>query len=300
MADSIHRFLFEDLDIRGALVQLGHAWRELSAPRAYPPTVTSLLGETAAVAALIAGNLKAEQRLAVQLQGRGAVSLLLMDCQPVRGGPLRLRGMARGDWPTGGPPGAVPPRLCFEPGANLTDLVGDGKLVLTLYPEEGEAYQSLVPLAGGSVAEAFEHYLAQSEQQPAHLWLAADAHTACGLFLQRLPGADARDADGWNRVIHLAQTLRAEELLLPPAELLRRLFPEETLRLFAPRRVEWHCPRDEGKVLDMLRSLGREEIELMLEEASSIQIEDEICGQTYRFGPEIVAQLFQPPSRTLH
>lgn len=284
MSDAIHRFIFEQLDIRGALVQLGPAWQAMQARRAYPGPVRDLLGELAAITAIIGSNLKTPGRITFQLQGHGPVSMLVMDCDQQ----LRLRGMAR--HATG----------AATPAADTHQLLGDGQLVLTLQGETGTPYQSIVPLQGESLAAIFEHYLTQSEQQPARLWLAADEHTACGLFLQKLPGADLRDLDGWSRIETLATTVRDGELALPPETLLGRLFADEDVRLFAPRPVTWHCPRDEEKVRDMLLSLGREEVAAMLADAAQIAVDDEICGHEYRFGPEILDELFPPAGRLLH
>lgn len=273
--DNVRRFLFEDLDIRGALASLGNTWHEMHAGRDDPPAVNALLGELAAVAALIAGNLKTPGRLTFQLQGHGLVSLLLVDCDEQ----LRLRGTVRHG-------GAAPPAPSFH------ELLGDGRLILTLQTGSGDPYQSVVPLVGDSLTAVFEHYLAQSEQQPAKLFLAADEGFAGGLFLQKLPDADARDPDGWNRLLHLAATLKPAELAGPAANLLMRLFPEENIRLFDPRPVHYHCPRDDEKVLAMLKSLGRAEVEAALAEQGEIAVEDDVCRQSYRFGPEILQRLF--------
>ena len=108
------------------------------------------------------------------------------------------------------------------------------------------------------------------------------------------------DPDGWDRIEALAATVRPEELQLDPEKLLTRLFHEENVRLYPPRAAEWHCPRDEEKVRNMLLSLGREEIESMLADAEIIAVEDEICGHEYRFGPEILDELFPPAGRLLH
>ena len=89
--DTVHRFLFEALDIRGVLVQLGPAWQAMHARRNYPEPIRTMLGELAAVTALMGSNLKAAGRLSFQLQGDGAVSMLVVDCDEQ----LRLRGMAR-------------------------------------------------------------------------------------------------------------------------------------------------------------------------------------------------------------
>jgi molecular chaperone Hsp33 len=275
--DSVRRFLFEALDIRGALVTLGNAWHEMHAGRDDPPVVNALLGELAAVTALIAGNLKTPGRLTFQLQGHGLVSLLLVDCDEQ----LRLRGTARLN-----SSGAVPPAPTFD------ELLGDGQLILTLQTNRGAPYQSVVPLEGDSLTEIFEHFLIQSEQQPAKLFLTASEEFAGGLFLQKLPEAEAKDPDGWNRILHLAATLKPAELAEPAASLLMRLFPEEDIRLFDPRPVRYHCPRDEAKVLAMLQSLGRTEIEAALAEQGELVIEDDICRQRYRYGHEIVGHLF--------
>ena len=285
--DAVHRFLLEDLDIRGALVQLGPSWAAMNSRRDYAPPVRELLGEMAAVTALIGSNLKAPGRLSFQLQGHGAVSMLVMDCNEK----LQLRGMARSG-------------LSAEAEAHVAgieELLGDGKLVMTLQPKTAQTpYQSVVPLTGNSVAAVFEHFLEQSEQQAARLWLAATENTACGLFLQKLPNADILDPDGWDRIEALAATVRPDELLLSPETLLTRLFNAENVRLYPPREASWHCPRDEEKVRNMLLSLGREEVEAMLADAEIIAVEDEICGHEYRFGPEIIDELFPPDGRILH
>lgn len=295
--DTIHRFLFEQLDIRGALVRLGPAWRRMQAGRDYAGPTRNLLGELAAVTTLIGSNLKTPGRVRFQLQGDGPVSLLVMDCDEQ----LRLRGMARSAFAeTPDTEIGVPPAPSFPASLPVSQLLGDGQLVLTLQTASASPWQSVVPRVGKNVAEIFEHYLSQSEQQPARLWLAATMDTACGLFLQKLPEAEAKDADGWNRIEQLAATVRAEELALAPEILLPRLFAEEEIRLFEPRRVTWHCPRDEEKIRNLLLSLGRDEVEDILGEAEMIAINDEICGHEYRFGPEILDELFPPQGRLLH
>jgi molecular chaperone Hsp33 len=283
MIDAIRRFIIEDLDIRGAVVRLGPAWQEMQARREYGNPERDLLGELAAVTTLIGSNLKQPGRITFQLQGHGPVRMLFVDCDEQ----LRIRGLAKTDG--------------FVAAAPVPELLGDGQLVLNLLTAAAtQPYQSHVPIEGATLAEIFERYLALSEQTPTRLWLMANAEHACGLFLQKLPGADAADADGWNRIQHLAGTVRPDELALPAETLLARLFPEETLRLFAPQPVVYHCPRDEEKVLNMLRTLGREEVEEMLSEHDEIVVQDDVCKHEYRFGREVLAELFPTPSQLRH
>ncbi len=276
--DYIQRFLFEDLDIRGRLVCLSGAWRAMVAGRDYPPQITALLGETAALGVLLGANQKGRGRITLQVRGNGPVSLLVVDCSSE----LKIRGMAH---------------YAAEALAathNARDLLGDGRFALTLDNEASEQlYQSIVPLEGDSLSETFAGYLAQSEQVQAFLLLLADNHAACGLLLEKLPGADARDPDGWNRMSRFAATLALSETLdAQPYELLTRLFPEELLRVYTLLPVEYHCPFDEEKVKDMLRSLGRAEVEAILAEKGEVRIRNEMCNHEYRFDAQAVANMF--------
>ncbi|THF63359.1 Hsp33 family molecular chaperone HslO [Pseudothauera rhizosphaerae] len=281
-ASYVQPFLLDKLDIRGALVRLEDVWQALQAGRDYPLAVAALLGQMSAIAALITANLKQPGRLTFQIQGHGPVGLLVVDCNAQ----LNLRGYARIDAPAAG--------------RHLDELVGDGRLQLTLDVEGlDQPYQSVVPLEGDSIAATFEHYLAQSEQQPAGLWLANDGNAAVALFLQKMPGADGKDLDGWDRVHHLARTVRPDELLgLAPEQLLGLLFAEEDVRLFDPRPVIHHWPPDRDKVAGMLLGLGEEEVRAILAEHGEVVVKDDLTNHSYRFDAADVDALFQPP--TLH
>lgn len=272
----VRSFLFEQLDIRGVWVQLDQTWRDMIAGRDYAPATVRLLGEMAAVTALLAANLKQPGRLTFQLSSEGAVKRLVMICNEQ----MQLRGMAH--------------ETTALASAALNELLGEGFLTITLdAPDMRQPYQSQVPLQGESLADVFEHYLAQSEQQAARLWLAADAYHAAGLFLQALPGAAARDEDGWNRVQILSDTLKPDELLqLGSIDLLARLFPEEDVRVYDPRSVIWHCPEDWVKIRAMLRSIGHAECEAILQEVGEVHVHDDICNRDYRLNAEDVAELF--------
>ncbi|HJV28617.1 MAG TPA: Hsp33 family molecular chaperone HslO [Aromatoleum sp.] len=276
----VRGFLLENLDIRGSVVRLDDVWTALQHNRNYPAPVGRLLGQMSAVSALITANLKQTGRLIFQIQGNGIVRLLVVDCTES----LNLRAFA-------GYEGIVPADT------GLRALVGDGMLQLTLdIAGLDQPYQSIVPLEGDSIAATFEHYLAQSEQQPAGLWLACSGDRAAALFLQKLPGADARDADGWSRIHQLAQTVKDEELLqLEPETLLGRLFAEEDVRLFEPRPVIHHFPPDRDKVIAMLRSIGEDEVRSILEEHGELVIRDDLSNHEYRFEPDEVDDLFNNP-----
>jgi molecular chaperone Hsp33 len=275
--DYVQRFLFEELDIRGRLVCLTGAWQRMLAGRSYPEDVASLLGHTTALNVLLGANQKDAGRVTLQVQGSGPVKLLVADCTS----DLRIRGMASFDKPG-------------DPALTERSLLGDGRLAVTLEDvRSGRLYQSLVPLEGETLEQIFVHYLAQSEQLPAYLRLFADGGALCGLLLEKLPQADSRDPDGWNRVTHLASTLTLDETRdVQPYDLLTRVFPEELMRVFPLYPVEYHCPYDPDKVKDMLRGLGREEVQSILAEQGELVIRNEMCNHEYRFDARAIEELF--------
>lgn len=282
MSDAVQRFLFDDLDIRGAVVQLDSVWQQLMARRDYPASIVRLLGEMSATTVLLADNLKQAGRLTIQLRGDGPLSLLVIDCNEA----LNLRCMAQ--------------QAKETQSLSFGEMFGKGQLMLSLDTASmREPYQSIVPIVGDDIASVFEHYLAQSEQLASRFFLAASADRVAGLFLQKMPSTDERDADGWTRIEALAATAKPEELLgLPVEELLTRLFHEEKVRVFDAQPVTHNCPEDWEKVRNMLRTLGREEIYGALSERGTIVIRDDLANLEYRFDKAAIDELFRNVPQT--
>ena len=73
----LHRFLFDGLPVRGAIVRLTDSWQEVLRRRAghsagaYPLPVRRLLGEMAAASVLMQSNLKFNGALILQIMGAG-------------------------------------------------------------------------------------------------------------------------------------------------------------------------------------------------------------------------------------
>ena len=274
--DSLQRFIFENAPIRGEIVHLDATWQAVLERRQYPPRVREVLGELMAAAALLTSTLKFDGRLIMQIQGKGPVSLLVVECTSDR----TMRAIAQ--WQ-----GEIPD-------APLAALVGDGRLAVTIDPLKGkERYQAIVALEGLTVAEAFENYFARSEQLATRLWLASDPRQAAGMLLQRLPEAEPSDDDAWMRAVHLGSTITRDELLaLPVREIVHRLYHEEDIRLFSRMPVSFRCSCSRERVEAVLRMLGRDEIYSILEEQGSVSVDCEFCGNRYEFDRIDAEQLF--------
>ncbi len=280
--DSSRRFLFEQADIRGEIVQLDSSLRELFAVHQYAPGVARLLGEFLAAAVLLSTTLKFEGRLVLQARSEGQVPLLMAECN----NELQIRGIARG---------------AEQATAELfSQLLAAGQLAITVEPLRGRRYQGIVPLQADSLAACLDAYFEQSEQLPTRLWLAAEDHRAAGLLLQQLPSGVTVDAaqrqQQWQHLCTLAATTSAGELLqLPPEQLLYRLYHEDPLRLFEPRQVEFHCSCSLERSRNALAALAPDELEDILSEQGCIAVDCEFCNQQYRFGREDLGNLLNGP-----
>lgn len=286
--DSLRRFIFESLPVQGRCVHLDASWRAVLERQEYPAPVRALLGEAMAATALLSATLKYEGNITLQIQGNGPLHLLVVQCTSR----LNMRGLAR--WH-----GELPD-------SDLSALVGDGKLVMTIEPAGiGERYQSIVPLEGGTLAQSLENYFARSEQLPTRLWLSAGESSAVGMLLQVMPDRD-REPDAWQHVTVLADTVTDRELHdLAAEQLLHRLYNEDDVRLFESSPVSFRCQCSRERIEMTLRSLGVEEVQSILAEQGKVHVECEFCARQYDFDAVDVQALFsnntQPsPSSLTH
>lgn len=288
--DTLQKFMFENSLVRGELIEISDAWQQVQSRRTYPAVVSAIMGEMMAAAALLSANLKFDGTIIMQIHGDGPVQLLVAECDAA----LRLRATAK-----------LREDADISEQAGLQELVnanGEGRFAITLDPTDKQpgqqAYQGIVALEGESVATVIENYMMRSEQLDTRLWLAANEKIARGLLLQKLPDDGGKitplaDADVWNRTVTLASTLNQQELLgTDIMTLLQRLYWEETVRVFDPRHPTFHCGCSREKVGNMLKMLGREEIDSALADLGKLDINCDFCGQDYLFDPVDCMQLF--------
>lgn len=299
MTDQFKKYLLADHSTRVQAVKLTSAWQAGLVHQHYPDCVQRLLGELVSAAVLLATNIKFDGSLVLQLQGDGPIALVVVECTA----DLSIRAtvtLREGH--------EIPVDGTLQ---SLLNAHGKGRFVVVLDPNRDttdlEPYQGVVPLEGDSVAQVLELYMRNSEQLDTRMWLASDAENTAGLLLQRLPdhGGTAGDQEShqetWTRACHLASTVKAEELLsLDTDTLIHRLFWEEDLIAFEPEPVRWHCPCSRERVANMLRMLGREEIEDILSEREKIHIACSFCGKPYEFDAVDCAGLFAGTADTVH
>lgn len=283
MNNHLQRFQFLEGSVRGEICRLDEAYQAILSRHDYPQAVQELLGQALAGVSLMAANLKFEGSLVLQIQGDGPMSVLMTECNH-RG---EIRGIARYD----------EERMAALSDFSWTALAGNGQVILTLDPEEGERYQGIVALEGETLGAALAGYFAQSEQLPTYFNLAADGVHAGGLMLQVLPQVDEQgDADLWERSQGLARTLSAEELLtLTLQDVLYRLFHEEEVELYPADDLSFHCSCSRERSSNALRAIDLDELlEIAAEQAGKIEVDCQFCRQRYVFDEIDLRQLHLP------
>jgi molecular chaperone Hsp33 len=241
------------------------------------------LAEAVVAAALLQGNLKADTRLRLQLQGDSRLRLLYAECT----GDGALRGLLK-----------LAEGLAEVP--RLAELDQASVLAITLEPAQGQRYQALVPLVGERLDEALGFYFQQSEQLPTRLLLAGDENAGVGLMLQRMPsvgGAEVEiDEDGWNRLGLLLDTLKDSEMLRTEGGLLlHRLFHDEQLELGVGKPLRFACSCSRERVGQMFQALGHAESLAALRDDGLAEVDCEFCGQRYHFDRIDLESLFHGP-----
>ena len=241
--DQLHRYLFENYAVRGELVTVSETYQQILNNHDYPAPVQKLLGELLVATSLLTATLKFDGDITVQLQGDGPLKLAVINGNNRQ----EMRGVARTQAP-------------IADDSTLHQMIGNGVMVITISPTEGERYQGVVGLEGETLAECLEAYFRQSEQLPTRLFIRtgeAEGHAAAaGMLLQVLPAQDG-NLDDFD---HLVQLFR--------------------------------CTCSRQRCADALLTLPTDEVADMLEQDGNIDMHCDYCGSHYVFDPVDVAALY--------
>ncbi|EKA7351163.1 Hsp33 family molecular chaperone HslO [Vibrio vulnificus] len=286
----LNRYLFEDLSVRGELVQLDEAYQRIISSKDYPAALQKLLGELLVSTTLLAATLKFEGSITIQLQGDGPVSLAVINGDNEQ----KIRGVARWE-------GHI------ADDATLHDMMGKGYMVITIEPKKGERYQGIVGLEGDNLEQVLEGYFERSEQLKTRIWIRTGEHEgkahAAGMLIQVVPDGTGSEND-FEHLEQLTNTVKNEELFtLPANELLYRLYNQEQVRLFEPQNVEFRCGCSRERSGAAIVTVDKNEIYDILASDGSVSLHCDYCGTTYSFDESDVNKLYEEAAsepKTLH
>lgn len=267
--DQLVRFLFQQKDVRGEVVQVQDSLAQMLQNHHYPQPIKQLLAELVAATSLLTATIKFEGQIAVQIQGDGPVRFVAVNGNHKQ----EFRGMVR-----------LQKEIQQD---DFKALIGNGHMLVTITPDQGERYQGIIPLVGDKLSDALEAYFAQSEQLPTRIYLATDINAeqskAAGLLLQVLPvDADKAKLD-FADITTLSDTITTDELLnLDSETLLYRLFHQEVVEVFPAQPVRFVCGCSREKCESAIMSLGKDSVEEHIAEGK-LDITCDYCNTTYHF-----------------
>ncbi len=286
--DLVAAFQLEGRPVRGRIVRLGAVLDEILTAHNYPDPVARVLGEAVILSVLVGASLKFDGRLVVQTRGDGPILFMVADYQTDGG----LRGFAKADEER------LTEMLAREPRPSAGLLLGSGDLAMTI--DQGpdfDRYQSVAPIEGRSLADIAQGYFERSEQVPTRIRLSVERVEALdggrtwrggGAILQRIAADDERGetADDWDNGRALFETIDDSELVDPDISsgvLLFRLFHEDGVRIFPAVDLTRRCSCSRARIVSVLSSFPRSEVEDMVEPDGCVRVTCEYCNTDFRF-----------------
>jgi molecular chaperone Hsp33 len=279
--------------VRGRLVRLGVLADALLTRHDNHPAVTTLSGQSLALAAALSTALKFRGSFSIHAKGDGAVPMLLADCTESGA----LRGYARAE------PERLAEALAKSEAPSARELLGDGYLAFSV-DQGGDAarHQGIVAIEGDTLAEMALHYFETSEQIRCNVHLACtktrSGWRAGALILERIAGEGGIDPDmdavaldeAWRTAVALAATLRDEELLddtLPADRLLFNLFGLEGVAADRNRALAFGCRCSRARLSGILEGFPTTDLDHMVTDGS-IVMTCEFCNLEFKFGRDEV------------
>ena len=256
------------------------------------PVATAALGRLMTAAAMMGADLKGEKDLlTLRIEGSGPLGGL--SPQPMA---MEMR------------KGYVLIRKVNPPNAQgKLDVGGSLDLgVLSVIKDIGlkEPYVGQTQLVTGEIAEDLTYYFATSEQVPSSVALGVlmnkdnTVRQAGGFIIQLLPGASDEIIDKieakLSGISSITALLNAGKT---PEEILTDILGEFGLEILSKMPVQFHCDCDRSRVEKAIISIGKKEIQDMINEGREIEVNCQFCNKHYKFSVDELGDMLKKATR---
>jgi molecular chaperone Hsp33 len=246
------------------------------------PTVSAALGRLLTGTLLLGASLKEFDRLTVKIEAGGAVEGIVAEA--VADG--KVRGYVKN------PQAELPPKNNGK--FDVPGIIGQG--MFHVIRESGftiglhrEPYVGSVPITSGEIAEDFAYYLLKSEQIPSAVLLGVllqpeEPFVSCagGVIIQMLPTANQNTAVMIeDTILHAPQLTTAIRQGASPEDLLKMTLGMIEYEILGEKRVRFECNCSLERAVQLIASLGREEVASMLEEDKGAKMTCGFCNEVY-------------------
>ena len=289
MSDYIIRATAGDHQIRAFAATTRELVEQARQAHNTSPVATAALGRLLTAGSMMGIMMKGEDDLlTIKIQGSG----------PIEG--LTVTADSKGDVKgyAYNPGVMLPPSQTGK--LDVGGAVGEG--VLSVIKDIGlkEPYIGQTILVGGEIAEDLTYYYAASEQTPSSVALGVlmnkdnTVKQAGGFIIQLLPGASDAIIDSLEK--KLGEITSITELLdqgNTPEMILEHILGEFGLEIMEKIPTRFYCSCDKARVEKALVSIGRKEIQEMIDEGKSIEVNCHFCNKNYEFTVEDLKRLHE-------
>lgn len=279
MSDYVVKALAYDGQVRAYAAASTETVNEAQSRHHTWPTASAALGRAMTAGVMMGTMLKGEEKLTIKVEGNGPLGPIIIDAN--------AKGHVRGY--------VANPQIHFD----LNEL---GKLdvrravgtsgTLTVVKDIGlrDHFSGQVPLVSGELGEDFTYYFATSEQTPSSVGVGVLVNpdnsilAAGGFIIQLMPGTDEEIISELEE--RLRQTPPVSKLIqqgLTPEELLFRLIGKEHVKILEKLPIQFECNCSKERFARAIISLGKEEIQDMIEEDGKADTQCHFCNAEYHF-----------------
>lgn len=246
------------------------------------PVATAALGRLLTAALMMGADLKNEKDLlTIRMEGDGPIGGLLATADAA--------GHVKGY--------AFHPEVMLPPNAQGKLDVGGalGVGVLSVIKDIGlkEPYVGQTILVSGEIAEDLTYYYATSEQVPSSVALGVlmnrdnTVRQAGGFLIQLLPGASDEVIDKLEqRLGEISSITSLLDAGKTPEEILQDLLGDFDLEILEKKQVSFQCDCHKERVEKAIISIGKKEIQEMIDEGKEIEVCCQFCNKKYTFSVE--------------
>lgn len=253
------------------------------------PTASAALGRAVTAGVMMGAMLKGDEKLTIKIEGHGPIGAILVDSN-AKGG---VRGFVTN------------PQVHFDLNEHgkldVRRAVGtDGMLSVVKDIGLRDYFTGQVPIVSGELGEDFTYYFAVSEQIPSSVGVGVlvnsdnTIQSAGGFILQLMPGTDDETiTEIENHQKTIQPISKMIQMGLTPEEILEQLLGKDHVQILEKMPVSFECQCSRERFSNALISLGKAEIEDMIETEGKAETQCHFCNEKYQFSKEDLVELAQ-------
>lgn len=287
MKDYLVKALAFDGQVRAYAVNTTETINEAQKKHYTWPTASAAMGRAMTAGVMMGAMLKGEEKITIKIEGGGPIGAILVDANS--------KGKVRGY--------VTNPQTHF-------DLNEQGKLdvrravgtegMITVVKDVGlrDHFSGQTPIVSGELGEDFTYYFVASEQVPSSVGVGVLVNpdnsilAAGGFIIQIMPGAEEEVISVIEqKITAMAPISKLIEKGMSPEEILYYILGEENVKVLEEMPVQFECTCSKERFGNAIVSLGKKEIEEMIEEDGQAETQCHFCNEKYIFAKSELEQL---------